>query len=99
MPPGISNLSNLISLVLRNFNLQGFKKNSLFILVSHFCLLKLEEEFPSCFQNMTKLTKLVLYNMRGSNPEPIPFPTLFCNMICLQKFSSIGNNFSGFRER
>jgi len=57
---------------------------------------KIDEEFPSCFQNMTRLTSLELFNVRGSNPEPIPFPTQFCNMIYLKKFSLLNNNFSGF---
>jgi len=61
--------------------------------------LKLEEEFPSCFENMTRLTYFYLYNTRGENPEPIPFPTQFCNMIYLQTFTSSYNNFSGFLRR
>jgi len=58
--------------------------------------LKIEGEFPSCFQNMTRLTKLDLDRVRGSNPQPIPFPTQFCNMIYLKNFTSGLNNFSGF---
>ena len=45
---------------------------------------------------MTRLTNLWLFKVRGENPEPIPFPTQFCNMIYLQRFKSSHNNFSGF---
>ena len=45
---------------------------------------------------MTRLTYLFLINVRGSDPEPIPFPSQFCNMIYLQKFTSNSNNLSGF---
>jgi len=48
---------------------------------------------------MTRLTKLILIVVRGLDPEPIPFPTQFCNMIYLQRFISRKNNFSGFFER
>jgi len=63
-----------------------------------FYLCKIEEEFPSCFQNMTRLTCLDLNQVRGENPEPIPFPTQFCNMIYLQTLSSSNNNFSGLED-
>jgi len=55
-----------------------------------------EEEFPSCFQNMTRLTNLDLDRVRGYKPQPIPFPTQFSNMIYLQRFILRNNNFSGF---
>jgi len=45
---------------------------------------------------MTRLTTLYVQRMRGVNPEPIPFPTLFFDLIYLQKFTSSYNNFSGF---
>jgi len=48
---------------------------------------------------MTRLTNLHLWDVRGENPEPIPFPTQFCNMIYLRKFTSRFNNFSGFLRR
>jgi len=48
---------------------------------------------------MTRLTYLNLDEVRGEDPEPIPFPTQFCNMIYLQRFYSRNNNFSGFLER
>ena len=77
---------------------------SIWIDFSRFCfnfqssiyLLKIEEDFPSCFQNMTRLTNLSLERVRGENPQPISFPIQFCNMIYLQKFCSRDNNFSGF---
>jgi len=47
---------------------------------------------------MTRLTKLYLSRVRGSDPKPIPFPIQFCNMIYLQSFLSVKNNFSGFRK-
>ena len=47
---------------------------------------------------MTRLTNLYLSSVRGKHPKPIPFPTQFCNMIYLQRFTSINNNFSGFRK-
>ena len=47
---------------------------------------------------MTRLTDLHLDRVRGLNPEPIPFPTQFCNMIYLQRLSSRFNNFSGFKN-
>jgi len=47
---------------------------------------------------MTRLTDLSLINIRGEDPEPIPFPTKFCNMIYLQRFISIRNYFSGFER-
>jgi len=72
---------------------QGFKKNSLSFSV--ILSSKIEEEFPSCFQKMTRLAFLDLESVRGENPIPIPFPTQFCNMIYLQYFSSDFNNFSG----
>jgi len=59
---------------------------------------KIDEEFPSCFQNMTRLTYFYLSNVRRSDPEPIPFPTQFCNMIYLQKFTSRHNKFSGLER-
>jgi len=98
LPPEISNLSNLISLVVRHFTFQGFDflNLSFHFSQSFFLSLKIDELFPSCFQNMTRLTNLILDNMRERNPEPIPFPTQFCNMIYLQKFTSEDNNFSGF---
>jgi len=100
LPPSFSNLSNLAFLRLIRITFQGFKKNSLFILVISFLIFqKIEEEFPSCFQNMTKLTNLFLESVRGLDPEPIPFPTQFCNMIYLQRFNSSYNNFSGLFER
>ena len=72
---------------------------SLSILNNHFFIFwKIEEEFPSCFQSMTRLTNLVLIQVRRSDPEPIPFPTQFCNMIYLQRFFSDNNNFSGYFE-
>jgi len=97
IPTGFSNLTNLVSLSLSKIAFQGF-----FIQLSlcHFTgyllnLFKIEEDFPSCFQNMTRLTNLELVQVRRSNSEPIPFPTQFCNMIYLQTFTSINNNFSG----
>ena len=48
---------------------------------------------------MTRLTNLILDTVRGEDPIPIPFPTQFCNMIYLQRFTSINNNFSGFFEK
>jgi len=60
---------------------------------------KIEETFPSCFQNMTRLTNLLLFHARGLDPEPIPFTTQFCSMIFLQRFSLGNNNFSGLFER
>jgi len=39
-----------------------------------------------------------LNQVRGENPEPIPFPTQFCNMIYLQTLSSSNNNFSGLED-
>ena len=98
LPPSFSNLSKLVSLSLSNFNFQGFKKNSLFHFLNHYYLCKSDEEFPSCFQNMTKLTKLHLHQVRGSDPQPIPFPTKFCNMIYLRIFNSEYNKFSGLRR-
>jgi len=47
---------------------------------------------------MTRLTNLLLFNVRGHDPEPIPFPTQFCNMIYLQRFSSEKNYFSGLKK-
>jgi len=47
---------------------------------------------------MTRLTFLYLAGVRGSNSEPIPFPTQFCNLIYLQRFYSSNNNFSGFEN-
>jgi len=98
LPPSFSNLSNLVYLSLTNFTFQGFKKNSFHFSQSSCLSLKIEEEFPSCFQNMTKLTNLIMDKVRGSNPEPIPFPTQFYNMIYLQSFYSSHNNFSGFKK-
>jgi len=94
LPPSFSNLSNLVCLRLTNFTFQGFK-NSVFNSQSFYLSFKIEEEFPSCFQNMTRLTNLFLDSVRGGNPEPIPFPTEFCNMIYLKGFNSELNNFSG----
>jgi len=48
---------------------------------------------------MTRLTNLILDSVRGEDPEPIPFPTQFCNMIYLQRFYSSSNNFSGFWKK
>jgi len=100
LPPSFSNLSNLVSLSLTNVTFQGFEKNSLFNSSQSFLFIceKLEEEFPSCFQNMTRLTNIHLDRVRGVNPASIPFPTQFCNMIYLQYFTSIRNNFSGFED-
>jgi len=95
IPPSFSNLSNLAHLSLTNVTFQGFNR-ILFSILNH--LLKIEEDFPSCFQNMIKLTKLVLSKVRGENPEPIPFPTQFCNMIYLQRFISRFNKFSGLER-
>ena len=95
MPRICSNLSNLVSLYLSNVTFQGlnyFFNSQSFL----FVLCKIEEDFPSCFQNMTRLTYLALNRVRGLNPEPIPFPTQFCNLIYLQEFTSRNNNFSGF---
>jgi len=48
---------------------------------------------------MTRLTDLSLYNVRGENPETIPFPTQFCNMIYLQKLVLSKTFISGFVKR
>jgi len=47
---------------------------------------------------MTRLTSLFLWDVRGKDPEPIPFPTQFCNMIYLTKIILGSNNFSGFER-
>ena len=47
---------------------------------------------------MTRLSQFELAQVRGSDPDPIPFPTQFCNMIYLQYFNSEFNNFSGFKR-
>jgi len=47
---------------------------------------------------MTKLTYLYLSSARGLNPEPIPFPSEFCNMIYLKKFIASFNKFTGFLD-
>ena len=97
--PSFSNLSNLVYLFLTNVSFSGLKKNSLFIFsIISFYVSKIEEEFPSCFQNVTRLTNVYLDKVRVSNSEPIPFPTQFCNMIFLQDFTSRNNNFSGLCE-
>jgi len=97
IPSSFSNLSNLVYLCIYRFTFQGLVEDSLFIFSIIFYICKIEEEFPSCFQNMTRLTVLNLSDMRGRvEPGPIPFPTQFCNMIYLQKFTSSLNNFSGF---
>ena len=97
IPTSFSNLSNLVSLSLSNMTFQGFK-NSLFIFrQSSFWSLKIEGEFRSCFQNMTRLKRLDLISIRESRPTP--FPTQFCNMIFLQKFTTRNSNFSGFWKK
>jgi len=48
---------------------------------------------------MTRLTNIHLDRVRGLDPQPIPFPTQFCNMIYLKKNTLIDNKFSGFFER
>jgi len=97
IPLSFSYLSNLVLLYLSGITLQGFLKNSLSIF-SIILSLKIEGEFPSCFQNMTRLTYLHLGKVRGEDTEPIPFPTQFCNMTYLQRFFSRDNNLSGLRN-
>jgi len=94
LPHSFSKLINLAHLHLIDTNIQGFK-NSL-LLNQFFYILNIEEEFPSCFQNMTRLTVLELSEVRDEDQEQIPFPTQFCNMIYLQRFTSNRNNFSCF---
>ena len=99
LPHTFSNLSNLRQFGLSSFikiHYSRFKEDfSFHFSQSNVWSLKAEEEFPSCFQNMTRLTNLSLERVRGEDPDPIPFPTQFCNMIYLQYFTSSYNNISG----